>query len=190
MSESTGDALARHGRGRKPISFLLLALPLAASSAPVEAGPMRGRAAEMSVLQSRSADPWGVYWQTALKYRWKDVHGPRGVTLLKLSPDGTLPVSPFVEYLQWRQGLNVRRFNSFHPGIARMLRRARPSRFPPILGPPGSAPTRFPDFTPLSSSTPQFLNPPPQVPEPATGLMAALMLGMAALARRWAGRER
>lgn len=180
MSEPTGDDRTNPAPRRNPLSLLILGLVVAAGMASAEAGPIRPRVRAKTLLQATAADQWGPYWRAALNYRWMDVRGPKAVSLLKLSADGTLPESPFVEYLVWRQSLNVKRFNSFHPGIVQLLRRIKPSRIPPTI-----TPIDPPDFTPI---TPQEVTP-PQVPEPSTGLIAALMIGAAAAARKWSGRR-
>ena len=181
MTESIGDRRAPRGPGRKLLMILVLGLVAWASCPPAQAGPIRRQVALKATLQPSAANQWGPYWEAALKYHWMNVHGPRGVTLLKLSADGTLPVSPFVEYLQWRQGLAVKRFDAFHPGIARLLRHVRAGSMPSL----NPTPTEPPDFEAIS---PQEINP-PTVPEPSSAVIAAMLVGAAAVARRRARRS-
>ncbi len=187
MSKPNDDARLNPTLVFRIVPILTLALLVFFTPSPASAGAIRpgvrAKARTMAGLQKSSANPWGAYWKAALQYRWKDVHGPRAVTMLKVSSDGTVPDSPFVQYLSWRQSLNVKRFNTFHPELVQMLRRVKPSTIPPL-----TTPILPPDFTPITpvpdTNLPQGLNP-PQVPEPATGVMALLMIGSAVMARRW-----
>ena len=192
MSEPNDDVRRSPTIVLRIVLFLLLAL----ATAPASAGPIRpgvkARAREMVSLQRTSANPWGAYWKAALKYHWKQVHSPRAESMLRISADGTLPNSPFVQYLTWRQSLNVKRFNFYHPGLVRMLRRVRPAAIPPLctpIRPPGFTPIEPSPFSPSDTNLPQNLNP-PQIPEPTTGVMALLMIGSAVVARRWSRSKR
>lgn len=185
MSEPIDEVPHSVATPRLFLYILCLAMLATTAISPASAGPIRPnvKAKTMAILQKTSADPWGPYWKAALKYHWKDVHSPRGVTMLKVQADGTVAESAFVSYLSWRQSLNAKRFNTYHPALMRLLRRVRPSAIPPM-----ATPIQPPNFTPTEPSLPQGLNP-PQIPEPATGLMAILMVGSAIAARRWAGKQ-
>lgn len=172
MSEALGDD-SRFSRSRRNLILLAVFGLLASLATSATAGPIRPGLNAKAVLQKTSGNQWGPYWQAALKYHWLNVHGPKAESMLRISSDGKLDRSPFVEYLLWRQNLNVKRFNSFHADLVKMLRRVRPGDIPPTpIDPPG--------FTP---NEPQVVNP-PQVPEPATGVIALMMIGAAIVARR------
>ncbi len=198
MNESMGGHRPERGPSRNLIAILGFGAILGLSS-PAVAGAIRHHHVAEVTTQARvkasAADPWGAYWQDALKHHWMHVSGPKALSILSLSADGTLPVSPFVEYLEWRQGLHAKIFDSFHPDIAKLLKKvahtpslATPSPTPVFPG--GPVPIQPPDFTPVTPATPliepQSLNP-PQVPEPASGLLALAMIAAGILARRKIG---
>ena len=191
MNEPMGGRRPEPGPGRNLISILGFGVLLAVSSPAYAGGIRHHHLAEVRTqarVRAAAADPWGAYWQDALNHHRMHVNGPKALSILSLSADGTLPASPFVEYLQWRQGLHAKVFDSFHPDIAKVLKRVShaPSLVPPSV-PGGPVPIQPPDFTPLGPLiSPQSLNP-PQVPEPATGLLALGMIAAAVVARRKIG---
>lgn len=181
MNRFTRDFRSAPG-GRLALSSRLILAILGLIAAPsADAGPIRPRHHAVharALVRAERADPWGAYWQAALRQHRMQVQGPRALSILSVSPERTIPDSPFVEYLQWRRGRNVRQFDLVHPAIARMFRTVEIARLLPFS----------PSASPSSSATVTAagdLNP-PQVPEPASGLIALLLIVSAAAARRWA----
>lgn len=171
------------GRRLALSSGLILALAGLIAVPSADAGPIRPRHPAVharALVRAERADPWGGYWQSALRQHRMHVQGPRALSILSVSPERTVPDSPFVEYLQWRRGRNVRRFDLVHPAIARMFRTVEIARLPALATTP--SPSSSPTVTVSAAGD---LNP-PQVPEPSSGLIALLMIGSAAAARRWA----
>ncbi|WP_157579420.1 PEP-CTERM sorting domain-containing protein [Singulisphaera acidiphila] len=72
--------------------------------------------------------------------------------------------TPWVQYLLWRQGLNVARFNFYHPGLGPALEELPPPKTPPTTPPPAGGEVDPP-------------TPKPPVPEPSSFLVALGMLG-------------
>ena len=141
-----------------------------------------------STVQIQKADPWSGYWAYALKHHVLKLGGPSVHTALSLSADGTMPVSPFVQYMSWREGLNAKRFDSFHPALSQALKRVKTTTVSPtvppetVIPPTGGTPILPPGFTPNVIT--ETLNP-PHVPEPSTAVMALGMIAAAGAARRW-----
>ncbi len=127
---------------------------------------------------------WQRYFTRALQQHQLNVKGPNALRVLSASPSGVLPHTAFVEYLQWRRGLNPARFDHFHPQLGQMLLQdqiARSTVPPPVVVPKGPV-------------EPGGVNPPPpigpQVPEPNSGLIALVLIGAGVSARRWASGQR
>jgi PEP-CTERM motif len=126
------------------------------------------------------------YFQEALQNHWRHIDIPASARHLKADANGLLPQTSFVAYLEWRHSLNPVRFDRFHPNIGPMIERDIIIRTalntPPIIGP---------SITPLTG--PQTLEHPPHypsVPEPSTAVIALVMIGSAAFARRWSRAHR
>ncbi|MDB5352756.1 MAG: hypothetical protein JWN86_4003 [Planctomycetota bacterium] len=202
MNEPIGDPRPDNGGRCNIIAALIIGSLALVVPTSADAGAIRNHtlhAKSSHVVSASSADPWGSYWQNALKHHSLHVSGPKALSILALAPDGSLPMSPFAAYLLWRRGLSTERFDSFHPEIAKILRKIKITQIPPIVNPPTTpsqpgqvippgtvVPIQPPDFTPLTP-TQELI--PPQVPEPASGLMAVMMVGGAVAARRWVKRN-
>ena len=178
---------------RKSIPGLALGIAVLFPSASSHAGAIRQTTVHTrSTVEIQKADPWSGYWANALKHHVLKLSGPSVHTVLTLSADGTLPSSPFVHYMVWREGLNAKRFDSFHSELAKMLHKLKTPRLHPgippetFVPPVGKTPILPPDFIPIT--TPQNLTP-PNVPEPSTGLMAVGMIAAVTMGRRWAKRR-
>ena len=114
---------------------------------------------------------------------------------LSLDSNGQLPSSPFVDYLQWRRGLNQARFDRYHHRLSSLLDVAPQAvvsaSFPnhAILPPPRvpysieDSPRRV--IPPLIPPNPQTV-----VPEPSSWLVGACLVGTVAFARRRRGASR
>ncbi len=194
---------------RRPIVLALAAFGTATLLAPWARGEaIRRHKAAHPAIQTLSLNHWNAYYVRALATH--DVHlgghGPEALKVLSVNPDGTLPAIPFVQYLEWRHGLNARRFDRYHPTLGPILERDKlvrssvappsPSPSPPTAIVPASLippTTPIPPITPITPSvtpTTPILSPelPPTVPEPTSGLIAGVLIGAAALARRRARR--
>lgn len=184
MSESNGGVT---GSFRKRlVSLTFGATMLLVPTSGVDAGAIKHATVHTkATVEIQKANPWSGYWSYALKHHLLKLTGPAVHTKLALSADGTLPISPFVQYMQWREGLNAKRFDSFHPTLAQMLKKAKTpsSGTPPesLIPPSGGTPILPPDFTPVT--VPETIIP-PQVPEPSTGVLAVGMIGIAWAVRR------
>ena len=141
-----------------------------------------------STVEIQKADPWSGYWAYALKHHILKLSGPSVHTSLTLSIEGTLPSSYYVEYMSWREGLNAKRFDSFHPALAQALKKVKTTTVSPtvppesVIPPTGGTPILPPGFTP--NIVTQSLNP-PHVPEPSTAVMALGMIAAVGVAHRW-----
>ena len=197
MNQAIGDLRPQGGPGRKLLYGLFLLAALA-TVRTASAGAIRhhhaAHADARATLSASAADPWGAYWQSALQHHTMHVKGPRALSILSLSADGTLPESPLVQYLEWRQGLHASVFDSFHPSIAQLLkhvahtpRMTSPTPVPtpstPVLGGP-PVPIQPPGFTPLSTPTSDEIISPPQVPEPSGFAVGSALIVAGAWARR------
>lgn len=169
---------------------LALGVVVSLGVAPTQAGSIKHSTVHTSgaTVQIKKADPWSGYWTYALNHHLLKLSGPPVHTVLTLSADGTLPSSPFVQYMVWRESLNAKRFDSFHPLLAQTLKKVKTPpttnpTIPPetIIPPTGGTPILPPDFTPVT----QGVNP-PNVPEPSSGLIAVGMISAVVLGRRWA----
>lgn len=154
------------------------------------AGPIRGRANRPGLLvQARAVNRWEHYYQAALRHHWRNVQVPR-VVIRSLQPgaDGLLPQSSLVEYLQWRHGLDPIRFDHYHPFLGPMLEHDQLIRSlipPPTLAlVPPTRPTEIDSLViPPPTVGPEFLVPPPQVPEPSMLWIGLALVGIAARVR-------
>lgn len=149
-----------------------------ALAAPALSAPMR--TAHLPALRPAAADPWEGYFRKALAAHTTHVVVPASLRSLRPQASGLLPSSSFVSYLQWRRGLNARRFDANHPAISRMLiqdqliRQSLRPVVPPIV----------PVVTPrVVNPRPQPLDP-PRVPEPGSLAIVASLFGAAVLWRR------
>ncbi len=142
-------------------------------------------------------EKWDPYFAYALEHHLMNVHGPNAVKLLSVMVEGEggLPNNAFVQYLEWRHGLNVERFDANHPGLGPLLESSQlvtaaavppktSDATPPILG-QGINPPPVVTSPPSKSTTPIIEGQAPQVPEPASLLIAGVMVGSAFVARRW-----
>lgn len=89
------------------------------------------------------------------------VHRAMVTALQSADPRST----PWVQYLLWRQGRNLARFNFYHPVLGPVLEQLPPPTTPPTNPPAGG----------------EIIPPPsggePVVPEPSSWLIAAILLG-------------
>lgn len=186
MSEPIGGPHSTLRGARKFFHTLMIGgatLALLASGA--QAGAMRsGKLSARAIVQIQKADPNSDYWVKALKRHALILRGPKTPTVITLNADGSVPDSAFMQYMKWRQGLNIKRFDSFHPELVRLLRKVKT---PTTTTPPGTieppspgVPIEPPDFTPI---VPQELTP-PNVPEPSSVMLGLGMLGAVAWYRR------
>ena len=181
------------GIRRNPINGLILGAVVLAIGGPVRGGVIRRPTVHARrVVEIEKADPNSGYWERALQLHTLKLAGPRVHNLYVLNADGSVAATAFIRYMQWREGLNVKRFDSLHPLLAQQLRKVKfpkphPTPSPTSPGtyvpPTGSTPIQPPNFTPIE----QGLNP-PHVPEPSSAVIAVCMIGVAALARRWSRR--
>jgi hypothetical protein len=130
-------------------------------------------------LKAHVEDPMQAYFQQALRAHSLHVRVP--AALRPLHPQaGLLVETPFVDYLRWRWSLNPERFARFHPHVAAMLQiddrlRHTVATLPSVTSvTPSSTTPTIPPHT--INPGPQVIIP-PAAPEPATGLMAIVMLG-------------
>lgn len=131
------------------------------------------------VVKAQAIDATQAYFQHALAVHSLHVRVPASLRPLQAT-NGLLPDTPFVDYLRWRWGLNPVRFARFHPHTAQLLSiddqlRKTVTQFqlpPPVIPPP---------INPGGET----IIPPPNTPEPATGLIAALMVGAVCWVRRY-----
>ena len=152
------------------------------------AGVIRGSTlSAKATVQIQKADPNSNFWVQALKHHTLRLGGPMMPTVITLNADGSVPASPFMLYMKWREGLNIKRFDSFHPEMVKLLRKikrpATPTTPGTIAPPSPGVPIQPPDFTPIAPITPQQVTP-PNVPEPSSIALAIAMIGVAAIARR------
>ncbi len=186
MIEPIGDS-TRPSRGdRKFIHSLILGgmvvsiLGLSANAGAIRRGSVSAKA----LVKIQKADPNSDYWVKALKNQTLKLKGPRTPTVIALNADGTVPDSAFLRYMSWREGLNAKRFGSFHPEIVKLLRKIKkpptPTEPGTIVPPSPGVPIGPPDFTPI---TPHELTP-PNVPEPSTMILGVSLIGAMVVARR------
>ncbi len=187
MTEPIRGSSRTSGIRRNSINGLILGAVVLTTWCPARGGVIRRPTVHaLSVVEIKKADPDSGYWTRALQFRTLKLAGPRVRNLYVLNADGSVAPTAFVRYMQWREGLNVKRFDSLHPMIALQLSRVK---FPPTHPAPSpttparSTPIQPPNFTPIE----QGLNP-PQVPEPSSAVIAVALIGVAALARRWSRR--
>jgi hypothetical protein len=190
MNEPTRGLFPSFGNIRN--SIIGLALGTAAMLLPnvaARAGVIHhSTVSTKSTVEIQKADPWSGYWAYALKHHVLKLTGPSVHTNLALSIQGTLPSSPFVEYMSWREGLNAKRFDSFHPALAQALKHVKTTTVSPTVPPEtlvpttGGTPILPPGFTP--DVVTETLNP-PHIPEPSTAVMALGMIAAAGVAHRW-----
>ena len=193
MTEPIRGLSRNIGIRRNFINGLIVGVVAFATNSPARGGVIRQPTVHaLSVVEIEKADPNSGYWERALQFHTLKLAGPRVHNLYVLNADGSVAPTAFVRYMQWREGLNVKRFDSLHPLLAKELRRVK---FPPThptpsptspgtyVPPAGSTPIQPPNFTPIE----QGLNP-PQVPEPSSAVIAVALIGVAALARRWSMR--
>jgi hypothetical protein len=138
-------------------------------------------------VKAHVEDPLQAYFQQALRAHSLHVRVP--ASLRPLHPRaGLLAETPFIDYLRWRWGLNHERFARFHPHVAAMLLVDDRLRHTVVTLPLVTS-GRPSSTTP--NTPPHTINPGPQViippaaPEPATGLMAIIMLGAVYWVRRY-----
>lgn len=158
------------------VKAVAIGVTLCAASV-AEAGPIR--TAKLQQLKAQRAQVrayWNNYYAEALKNHSMKVKGLNALKVLRVNPDGTLPQTPMVAYLQWRLSLAPARFARFHPQLAQML-----VRDVTVRGNPPTTPT---------NPVPGGVNPPPppQVPEPGSLLVAATLAAAAFGGRRIARR--
>ena len=179
---------------RNSLNVMILGAAFLATCGSTRGGVMRHPSVHArSVVEIEKADPNSGYWERALSLHTLKLTGPRVSTVFALNADGSVAPTAFVRYMMWRESLGVKRFDSFHAQIASELRRVKfpqvnptPSPSPPGTYPPptgGPVPIQPPDFTPVEQGLI-----PPQVPEPSSALIAAGLIGVAAVARRRARR--
>lgn len=99
--------------------------------------------------------------------------------------DGLLPNTLLVAYLHWKRSLNPARFDWFHPQWAPLLTQDLLTRMallnPPVLHSAQLVEPPPQTHGPILPPTPPSLN----SPEPSTALIALVLAGATAAARRW-----
>jgi hypothetical protein len=166
---------------RRTIVVCLLLLGAVAHDR-VQASPIRTR---HPLVRARAEPTAETYFARALRNQWRHVDVPPTLRLLR-APDGLLPDTAFVRYLRWRRELHTARFDRWHPRVAAMMIRDAQLRGAAVL--PPSLPPSPPPIQPRSEA-PTLPSPPPvdqetTIPEPASLLMAIVLAGSVALARR------
>ncbi len=174
-------------------------LATSAASRPATASPIRGRLqAQRLLLRQRQIERvqamavrvvtpgtyWDRYFARALHSHRLNVRGPNALRVLALtaSPDGSLPSSSFVAYLQWRRSLNTARFDYFHPQLGQLL---NPGQIARVDTPATGGVTPPPPIQPPPPVIPPIN---PEVPEPSSAAVALLLLAAGAWARRHSSR--
>ncbi len=180
--------------GRRRLALVVAAAGLAASSARVDAAPMRG-GPRLAALESRASN---AFANSGLPPSWRAFlnMGPEGWGAYQ-SPAFTIPtrlavwrmledaawstdLDPMLEYLMWRRDLNAARFDRNHPYLGpRLGQLLRP---PSPLVPPVEV-SELPQITP----PPSLAIPDNPVPEPGAWIIAALASAWG-LWRRWRSR--
>lgn len=182
------------GAGGRWMGLLLGLAFVGAVGGPTQAGPIRP--ARATAAKASSGDYWENYFRRALAKQSKDVRFPARMQPLRLQANRVLPQSAMVRYLEWRRGLNTRRFDANHPRIGRVL---AGQVFPPrVITPAVITPTPVVPSTPVVPATPvrPSINPraqpliPPVVPEPSGFVIAACLFGAGLWARSRRGRVR
>lgn len=179
--DATGKALGSGGR-RRPTALLIAAAWLAASSAELDAAPIRGGPA-LASRASRVSNPLGgpavpPVWRAFLDKGpdgWTAYQSPALAPLTRLAvwkmleaASTSTTLDPMLEYLMWRRDLNPARFDRNHPYLGPRLGQLLK---PPPLPPPTVVP---PDVPPPITPPPSLVVPEPQVPEPGGWIIAAL----------------
>lgn len=162
---------------------IVFGLILLAAGAPamLRASPLRTR---RPLLEARAEPTAEAYFTRALQNQWRHVEVPPVLRLLQ-APDGLLPDTAFVRYLRWRRALRPAQFDANHPRVAAMMIRDAQMRDTPVL-PPQMPPTEMPPILPRSDGPAVPVRPPTEtmIPEPASLVMAIVLAGSVALARR------
>jgi hypothetical protein len=159
----------------RPIIIGLLLL-VAGMPESLRASPLRTR----QPLAAARAEPRAeAYFARALQNQWRQVEVPLGQRILR-SSDGLLPDTAFVRYLRWRRGLRTAQFDRFHPRVAMMISRDEQLRRPSVLA------ATLPPVLPRCDCPAVPALPPTEEtsPEPASLLVAIVLGGSVALARR------
>jgi hypothetical protein len=145
----------------------MMLLGLVASSA--EASPIRQHL--ITAQGAKDLSSWSNFL-TGGAALWSHRSAPHISGAVKFAMASALQTSdprssPWVQYLLWRQGLNVKRFNFYHPQLGPALQNLPPPTAPPINHGQG------PGSTPNSPGNVI----PPATPEPSTILIAIMLIG-------------
>ena len=134
MNEPMGDHEPDGGMSRKSIVSLLFGVAMFVAS-PASAGVIHHHhvvhESSRARLQASAVNPWGAYWQDALQNHRMHVTGPKALSILSLSAVGTLPTSPFVQYLDGDKASTPRFSTRITPTSPRSSRGSRTRRLWP-----------------------------------------------------------
>lgn len=144
-------------------------------ASPGEASPIRQH--RITARGARDLRMWTSYLAGGSNL-WSQTKAPRISAAVNRAIVGALrsadPRStPWVQYLLWRQGRNIARFNFYHPVLGPILEQLPPPTTPPTPPPAGGEIIPPPDPEP------------PHDPEPSSILLA---LGMVAAGYWWRSR--
>jgi hypothetical protein len=143
------------------------------------------QSAEMRLARyTRAEEALAPYYAYALQTHQLRVFIPRVLRNIQ-SEQGLLHESSFVAYLEWRRSLAPRRFDHYHPRLAKAIITDTQIRQSLVDTPPVTPPTNVvPAPGGVTPPTDVVIPPTVSAPEPSTALIALVLIGAGLWARR------